>query len=292
MSRIAYVNGHYLPHAHASVHIEDRGYQFADGIYEVVALYKGIILDEMGHLERLERSLNALRITPPVTLPVLRLLIREIKRRNLLQTGLIYLQITRGVATRFHPFPDPPVPSSLIITAKHMKLPSETVVQKGVSVITIPEMRWSRCDIKSISLLPNILAKQEAIDNGAYESWFLDANGFVTEGTCTNAWIVNEKGCIQTRPTNENILSGITRKTIIDIAKDLNIPFVEKPFNAHDAEHAQEAFITSATNYVMPVTTINKKPIGKGVAGPISMQLRHAYLEKMVRETTEQKIAY
>lgn len=281
MSRIAYVNGRYLPHVHASIHIEDRGYQFADGVYEVVALYKGIILDEAGHLERLERSLKALRIHQPVTLSVLRLLIREIQKRNLLQTGLIYIQITRGVAPRFHPFPNPPVPTSLIITAKHIKLPSEAIVQKGVSVIIVPEIRWARCDIKSISLLPNILAKQEAIDKGAYESWFLDTDGFVTEGTATNAWIVNTLGQIQTRPTNENILSGITRKTIIDIARQLGFSIIEKPFNIHDIEHAQEAFITSATNYVMPVTTINNKPIGKAIAGPITLQLRHAYLEKM-----------
>lgn len=283
MSRIAYVNGHYLPHAHAKVHIEDRGYQFADGVYEVVALYKGIILDEIGHLERLERSLQALYIRSPVTFPVLRLLMREIQKRNLLQTGLIYIQMTRGVAPRFHPFPNPSVPASLILTAKHMKLPSESAIQKGVSVMTIPEMRWTRCDIKSISLLPNVLAKQEAIDNGAYESWFLDKDGFVTEGTATNAWIVNEKGCIQTRPTNEGILSGITRNTIIDITKNLHIPFIEEPFSVRDIEQAQEAFITSATNYVMPVTVINKKPIGKGIAGPIALQLRRAYLEKMAK---------
>jgi D-alanine transaminase len=282
MSRIAYVNGYYQPHAHAKVHIEDRGYQFADGVYEVVALYKGIILDEMGHLERLERSLQALHIKSPVAFSVLRLLMHEIQKRNLLQTGLIYIQMTRGVAPRFHPFPNPPVPASLILTAKHMKLPSENAVQKGVSVITTPEVRWTRCDIKSISLLPNVLAKQEAIDNGAYESWFLDNDGFVTEGTAANAWIVNEKGCVQTRAANEGILSGITRNTIIDIAKNLGIPFIEKPFTVNDIERAQEAFITSATNYVMPVTVINKKPIGKGMAGPIALQLRHAYLEKMI----------
>lgn len=284
MSRIAYVNGRYKPHNQAFVHIEDRGYQFADGVYEVVALYKGHLLDEHGHLNRLQRSMAEMRLNPPVTMDGLKLIMLEIKKRNLLETGLIYIQVTRGVATRYHPFPDPAVPCSLVVTAKHMKVPNPKLVEKGISIIAYPEIRWARCDVKSIALLPNVLAKQAAIDEGAGDAWFVDKAGYVTEASASNAWIITQENVLQTRPLDEGILGGITRLSIMQIAKTMNMTCLEKPFTIKEAQNAKEAFITSATNYVMPVTKIEGKDVGKGVAGPIALSLRQSYLRLFDKE--------
>lgn len=285
MSRVAYVNGRYLPHAHAHVHIEDRGYQFSDGIYEVVGVYQGILMDEDGHLERMQRSLKELQIDEPVSLAVMKIIIREIQKRNKLKQGLIYIQITRGVAPRLHTFPNPPVEPTLVVMAQPKPLQTDAAIAKGIGVITHPEIRWARCDIKSISLLPNVLAKQKANEAGCQEAWFVDRNGFITEGTASNAWILNKDGQLQTCPKGDEILGGITRQAIIRVAEDMGLKVIEKSFTLKDAEEAREAFITSATNYVMPVTSINGKSLKNSNSIETTLTLRQKYIDEMVRLT-------
>jgi D-alanine transaminase len=279
MSRIAYVNGRYLPHGDAQVHIEDRGYQFADGVYEVVLVKSGRLVDEAGHLDRLERSLRELRIAMPMGRRALASVIREIVRRNAITTGLVYMQVTRGVSRRDHPFPAKAVAPSLVLTAKRLSTPSMEAVEAGVRVITIPDIRWTRCDIKTVGLLPNVLGKQQAREAGAYEAWQVDRDGFVTEGTSTNAWIVTQAGELVTRKANEAILNGVTRLSLIRLAEANGIKLVERPFTVAEAEGAREAFITSATSFVMPVTRINERTIGNGRAGSLSLGLRAAYMD-------------
>ena len=218
MSRWAYVNGRYVPHREASVHVEDRGYQFADGVYEVVLVHAGAMIDEIPHLDRLDRSLDELRIAQPMGRMALRAVLREVVRRNRIRTGLVYLQITRGVARRDHAFPTGVKPA-LVVTAKRLALPREETLESGVRVVTIEDIRWQRCDIKSVSLLPNVLGKQHARENGAYEAWQIDQDGNVTEGTSSNSWIVTHDDRLLTRPASHEILNGITRQTILKLAK-------------------------------------------------------------------------
>ncbi len=278
MSRIAYVNGRYEPHADAAVHVEDRGYQFADGVYEVVLVYNGRMVDEIPHLDRLDRSLGELRIPSPMSRPALRSVMRELLRRNRIHTGLIYMQVTRGVARRDHPFPKNAQPS-LVMTAKRIALPSGAAVENGVRVISIPDIRWERCDIKTVALLPNVLGKQQAKEAGAYEAWQVDKDGFVTEGTSTNAWIVTKDGELVTRNANQAILNGITRLTLMKLAERENLRLVERGFTIEEAKQAREAFISSATSFVTPVTQIDDAVIGNGKAGSVGLGLRRAYLE-------------
>jgi D-alanine transaminase len=277
MPRIAYVNGRYVRHAEAAVHIEDRGYQFADGVYEVVLLLGGRLVDRDGHLDRLDRSLAELRIEPPVPRRVLLHLIGEVVRRNHLTDGMVYLQVTRGVAPRDHPFPKNVRPA-LVITAKRFALHDPAMVAKGVGVITLPDIRWGRCDIKTVGLLPNVLAKQQAREAGAYEAWLVDRDGFVTEGSSTNAWIVTRSGVLVTRALGKEILPGITRHTVAGIARSLQLAVEERAFTVAEAQVAAEAFITSASSFVMPVVTIDGYKIGGGSPGPISVRLRENYL--------------
>jgi D-alanine transaminase len=276
MSRIAYVNGRYLPHARASVHVEDRGYQFADGVYEVVALIGGRMVDEDPHLDRLERSLGELRIAMPMSRASLKLILREVARRNRIKTGLVYMQITRGVARRDHPFPKNVHPA-LVVTAKRLSTQSAEAVDAGVKVITIPDIRWERCDIKSVGLLPNVLGKQKARESGAFEAWQVAKDGTVTEGTSTNAWIVTKEGELVTRPASNAILNGITRLTILKLAKEEGLTVRERAFSVAEAKGAREAFVSSATSFVTPVTQIDESVIGNGKAGSLSLRLRRAY---------------
>ena len=278
MSRIAYVNGRYVPHADAAVHVEDRGYQFADGVYEVVLVYNGRMVDEIPHLDRLDRSLGELRIPSPMNRPALRSVMRELLRRNRIHTGLIYMQVTRGVARRDHPFPKNAQPS-LVMTAKRIALPTGAAVENGVRVISIPDIRWERCDIKTVALLPNVLGKQQAKEAGAYEAWQVDRDGYVTEGTSTNAWIVTKDGELVTRNANQAILNGITRLTLLKLAERENLRLVERGFTIEEAKQAREAFISSATSFVTPVTQIDDAVIGNGKAGSVGLGLRRAYLD-------------
>jgi D-alanine transaminase len=284
MSRIAYVNGRYLPHGHAKVSIDDRGYQFADGVYEVCEVFQGTLVDEPRHLERLARSLAELRIGAPLTSAALRGVLREVVARNRVSNGYVYLQVTRGVAPRDHVFPKDDVRPAIVVTARSVDPAiGENVARKGVAVVTMPDMRWRRVDIKSISLLPNVLARQSAKERGAYEAWLLDSDGMVTEGAASNAWIIEPTGTIVTRYLDQAILRGITRTTLIEIVNSLGFRFEERKFSRNDAIAAQEAFITGATTLVTPVVTIDEQPIGDGLPGPVTLELRNLYHELATR---------
>ncbi|MHA1114192.1 MAG: D-amino-acid transaminase [Alphaproteobacteria bacterium] len=278
MSRIAYVNGRYVPHARACVHIEDRGYQFADGVYEVIALVGGRFVDLDPHLDRLGRSLAALRIAPPMGRGALHAVLAEVARRNRLgRHGMIYLQITRGVAPRDHAFPVAARPA-IVVTARRTRAPDPATIERGVDVVTLPDIRWGRCDIKTVSLLANILGKQAAVDAGAFEAWLVGPDGAITEGTSSNAWIVDGEGVLRTRQADRAILPGITRFSLISLARAAGVPFAEGSFTPADAGAAREAFLTSTTATVIPVVSIDGNPIGDGGPGPTTRRLRAAYL--------------
>jgi D-alanine transaminase len=285
MGRIAYVNGRYLPHGQAVVHVEDRGFQFADGVYEYFAVFGGRLADADGHLERLWRSLSEIRIRPPMSEEALIVVMHETVRRNRIGDGSVYLQITRGTARRDHAFPDPSTPPSVVVTARSIDYAAaQAKAANGVAVLTQADQRWARCDIKTVGLLPNALAKQAAREAGAEEAWFIDDLGFITEGASTNAWIVDAEGSLRTRDTNANILRGITRKTLIDLADEAGIEVSLRPFTVDEVKAAKEAFMTAASTLVMPVTSIDGQAIGDGRPGPVGMRLRVLY-EQNARAT-------
>ncbi len=278
MPRIAYVNGRYLPAHEALVSVEDRGYQFADGIYEVCEVRGGAIIDERRHLERLRRSLDELRIRLPVSPGALAVIMRETIRRNRVSDGIVYVQMTRGVARRDFSFPPPGTAPSLVVTARSLDMAgNETKARQGIAVVTVPETRWARPDIKSVSLLPNVLAKQAARDRGAGEAWFVDRDGRVTEGASSNAWIVSHDGQVVTRPADNGILRGITRTVLIGVIKAQNLSFQERPFTVEEAYGAREAFVTAASQIVMPVVRIDGRAIGGGSPGPVAQALRASF---------------
>ena len=278
MSRIAYVNGQYHRHSEASVHIEDRGYQFADGVYEVCEVVGGKLVDEKRHVERLGRSLSELQINSPMDSRALGVVLREVVRRNKVHDGLVYFQVTRGVAPRNHFFPGSDTKPSLVVTARNASSANAAkMAQKGVGVITVPDNRWERVDIKSVSLLPNVLAKQTAKEQGAYEAWFVDEDGMVTEGSSTNAWIITMDGTIVTRPADKGILRGITRTAVLELAKRENLRVEERAFSVEEAQGAREAFITAATTIVMPVVRIDDVSISNGAPGTIATTLREMF---------------
>jgi len=281
MGRIAYVNGRFVPQGEAVVHIEDRGYQFGDAIYEVWALFDGRLGDAEGHFARLERSLSELSIAMPMTRAALTLVLRETVRRNRIREGLLYLQVSRGVARRDHAFPNPPVRPSVVMTVSATdRAAAEARAAKGVSVVTTPETRWGRCDIKTVNLLPNALAKQKAREAGAAEAWFVDELGFVTEGASSNAWIVDADGRLRTRDTNANILRGVTRHSLLEVIRREGLQVDERPFTPADALAAREAFITGAGTLVLPVIAVDGRPVGEGKPGPVAARLRRLYIEQ------------
>jgi D-alanine transaminase len=280
MSRIAYVNGQYVQHSTASVHIEDRGYQFADGVYEVCEVREGYIVDMTRHLDRLNRSLSELQIAWPLSRAALVRVIRETVRRNRVTDGMFYMQVTRGVAKRDHVFPGKNVRSSLVVTAKSIdRAAGNAKADKGISVITVPENRWDRVDIKTVGLLPNVMARQKAKEAGAAEAWFVDERGFVKEGAATNAWIVTRDGVLVTRPAEHGILRGVTRTTLFDLAKKLDLQIEEREFSVEEAKSAREAFISAATTLIMPVVRIDDAPIANGSPGSLSLSLRDAFFD-------------
>jgi D-alanine transaminase len=281
MSRFAYVNGRFVRHGEAAVHIEDRGYQLADGVYEVWAVFDGKLADAEGHFARLWRSLDELRIAHPMSEAALTMVLREAVRRNKVRDGLCYLQVTRGVARRDHAFPNPPVLPSIVVTAKSIdRAATEAKAALGASVISVPENRWGRCDIKSIGLLPNALAKQAARERGAIEAWFVDDMGLVTEGASSNAWIIDAEGALRTRDTNANILRGVTRFTLLDVIRESGMTVNEKPFTIAEAQAAKEAFITGAGSLVTPIVQIDGVKLGDGKPGPVAKRLRALYIER------------
>ncbi len=276
MSRIAYVAGRYVPHRQAAVHIEDRGYQFADGVYEVISVVGGHLVDEEPHLARLHRSLAELRIPLPMEDAALKIVIREVVRRNGVDTGIVYLQVTRGVAPREHAFPKAAKPA-LVVTSRRSRAPDPRLGRDGIAVITIPDIRWQRCDIKSVALVANVLGKQQAREAGAYEAWQIDRDGKVTEGTSTNAWIVTHDDIVVTRAPDTAILSGVTRLAIFDIIRREGYRLDERMFSVAEAKAAREAFLTSTTADLLPVVRIDGAPVGEGTPGPLSQKLRAAY---------------
>lgn len=278
MSRIAYVNGQYVPHAEAAVHIEDRGYQFADGVYEVFAVHRGRLVGEKGHMARLNHSLAELRIDWPMSRRALAVVIREVARRNRVRDGLVYLQVTRGVARRDHPFPEG-AESSLVVTARKAPPIDKDALRQGAAVIVIPDIRWKRCDIKSVSLLPNVLGKQQARDAGAYEAWMVDDDGQITEGTSTNAWIVTKDGDLVTRNASHAILNGITRLAVLEAAAEAGVGFVERAFSVDEAMEAKEAFVTSSSSHVKAITSIDGKSVGNGHIGELTTRVLDLYVD-------------
>lgn len=275
MPRISYVNGRYANHFEAFVHIEDRGYQFSDGVYEVIAIQNGVLIEGEGHFVRLERSLKELHIPMPMSRAAMLCIVRELLRRNHRKDGCIYIQVTRGVAKRDHAFPKH-ASASLVMTLSPPKTPSTALKQKGIEVISRPDIRWGRRDIKSISLLPNILAKQEAIKAGAKEAWLVDEKGFVTEGSSTNCYIIQDQTLV-THPANERILGGITRDVVLQLARKDGVKVDERPFTLEEAKQASEAFVTSTTLGIMPVVKIDEMVIGNGHPRDTAQKLMSLY---------------
>ena len=273
MSRIAYVNGRYVPHRDAQVHVEDRGLQFADGVYEVVHVHGGDFVDEDRHLTRLERSLGEIRIAPPMSRRALAQVLREVVRRNRIGEGLLYIQVTRGAARRDFAFPPPGTPPTLVVTARHIPAFPRDVAGWTATVITHPDQRWARRDIKSTALLPNVLAKQAARERGAFEAILLDADGMVTEGASSTAWIVDGGGRLRTRRLSQEILPGCTRAALIAEMQAAGILFEERAFSAAELRGAREAFLTSATSFVKPILAVDGEPVGDGQVGPVTRRL-------------------
>ena len=278
MSRIAYVNGRYRPHCDASVHVEDRGFQFADGVYEVCEVRDGRLVDERRHMARLQRSLGEVRLTPPMTLAALSVVLHETVRRNRVRNGIVYLQVTRGQARRDFSFPPPGTAPSVVVTARaHDPARLETAAAAGIAVVTVPDRRWARPDIKSVALLPNVLAKQAARDAGAREAWLVDASGFVTEGASSNAWIVTGGGEVVTRQADAAILSGISRAVVMEALAARGLALLERPFTVAEARGAREAFLTAASQIVQPVVSIDGSPVGDGRPGELTLSLRRGF---------------
>jgi D-alanine transaminase len=283
MSRIAYVNGGYVPLRHAMVHVEDRGYQFGDAVYEVCEVRGGRLVDERRHLARLRRSLDALQIRLPMAHGALGVVLHEVVARNRIGYGMVYLQVSRGVARRDHAFPAPDVPPSLVVTARPLNARrNEALAAAGIAVVSVADNRWGRVDIKTTGLLPNVLARQAAIAQGARDAWFVDSDGKVTEAASANAWIVTKAGQVVTRPADHGILKGITRTVLFDAIEAQGLSLEERAFTLAEAYAAREAFVTAASQIVLPVVRIDGHVIGEGRPGPLATALRrtfHQYVE-------------
>jgi D-alanine transaminase len=280
LSRIAYVNGRYLPLHRPAVGIEDRGFQFADGVYEVIKILDGRPRDLERHLDRLERSLGALEIEPPTSRGALQAVIREVLKRNGLRQALLYIQVTRGVAARNHVFPRNAL-ASLVVTARRPAFPSAAEQRAGIGVITQPDLRWGRCDIKSISLLANVLARQRASEHGCREAWLVTEDGRVTEGSASNVYLVDRAGRLITHPLGERILGGITRSVLLELARGDGIEVEERPFDQREIATAREAALTSTTSLVLPVVKVDGQPVGDGAPGPVVGRLMELYRDHL-----------
>lgn len=281
MTRIVYVNGRYVPYAEALVHAEDRGFQFADAVYEVIEVYAQHLVDEPRHLDRLERSLKELGIALPMSRAALSHVIRETVRRNRVGDGTLYLQVTRGAAPRDFFIPEPAPAATLVAIARRTdRARVEASATKGLEVWTVPDIRWGRCDIKTVMLLPAVLAKDVARRNGARDAWLVDEAGYVTEGASANAWIVDGEGRLVTRPLGRELLPGVTRAVVHEMLQKLGLELIERAFRPQEAYAAREAFNTAATATVMPVVRIDGHQIGEGCPGPIAMKLRAAFHDK------------
>jgi len=280
MSRIAYVNGAYRPHAEAAVHIEDRGFQFADGVYEVCEVRHGLIVDLTRHLDRLGRSLSELKMAWPMSRTALTLVIRQVLKKNRVKNGLFYIQVTRGVARRDFVFPAVGTAPTLVITAKNTS-PAVIAAKNtnGIKAITVTDNRWDRVDIKSVGLLPNALARQAAKEQGAAEAILVDHDGMVKEGAASNVWMVDDDGTLLTRPAEHGILRGITRTTLMDVAARLGLTIREEAFSVDKMKGAREVFITAATSICFPVVQVDETVIANGHPGSVSQKIREAFFD-------------
>ena len=277
MSHIAYVNGRYLPQSAAHVHIEDRGYQFADGVYEVICVWNGVPVDYAPHIARLNRSLNELQIKSPATDGALTVIAKELVGRNRITKGTLYIQVNRGVAPRAHPFPKASTVPSVVMTVKHGAGPTDATAEQGVKVVTASDQRWGRCDIKTVGLLANVLAKQSAVAGKAFEALLVRPDGVITEASASNAWMVTKDKTIVTHPATNAILGGVTRATVIRLAKDAGYKIDERPFTLDEARAAKEVFLTGTTTFVMPVVQIDETPVANGAPGTVALDLRKLY---------------
>lgn len=278
MTRVVYVNGRYRPYAEASIAAEDRGFLFADAIYEVIAVLDGKLVDCEAHLQRLDRSLGEIGIAPPLTHAAWNVIFHELIRRNLVGDGTVYLQVSRGAGRREFPFPKKPMRPTIMALARRLDRGNITRQQQsGVAAISMPDIRWGRCDIKSVGLLPAVLAKQAAKAAGAYEAFLVDRDGFVTEGASSNVWIVTMDGALVTRPLSKSILGGITRAALLALVAREGLRLEERAFTLDEVFQAREAFVSSSSAFVMPVTTLDGRPIGNGSPGLLGSQLRQFY---------------
>jgi D-alanine transaminase len=277
MARIVYVNGRYLPYAEAGVHVEDRGFQFADSVYEVCEVKSGALIDTTRHLARLDRSLAELKIAKPMSDAALRHVLAQVVRRNRVRDGLVYLQVTRGQAARDFLFPGEADPTLVALARPIDPYKVAAKAKSGIAVKTVPDPRWGRCDLKTVMLLPAALAKETARDAGAQEAWFVDEKGFVTEGASSNAWIVRSDGFVLTRPLDHRILGGVTRATLLDLLKAQGAPVEQRPFTVPEAQAAREAFVTSASATVMPVVSIDGRKVADGRPGALTQRLREKF---------------
>ena len=287
MYHLAYVNGRYTPYNQAMVAAADRGYQFADGAYEVLGMHANSFIDEQWHYDRLAQSLQALQIDWPVSPAALAIIVREVRRRNKLRHGMMYIQVTRGVAKREHAFPTPAGKPSLVVAGWPVNRDAIAQRQRqGIAVVSQPDQRWQRCDIKSIALLANVLARQQALKAGAHEAWLVDALGYITEGTSSNAWLIDHNHHLMTRPTSPALLSGVTRHAIMALAKKCNWKVTQRSFKTEDVHKAKEAFITSSTAGITPVVRFDGTAIGDGKVGEIVKKLLHLYDKDLPRRFT------
>jgi D-alanine transaminase len=284
MSRIAYVNGAYRRFDQACIHIEDRGYQFADGVYEVCKILNGKVMDADAHWARLMASLQALGIAMPVSERALASIVRTLIAKNRLREGALYVQVSRGVAARNHIYPTPAPPPALVMTARRLLGPAMEIVNTGVAVQSMPDIRWSRRDIKSIALLPNVLCKNVAVDHGYYEAVLLDNEGQVTECSASNAWIITKDNVLVTRPNSHSILPGITKSVVLRLAAEIGLAIEERTFNLQEMKEAKEAFLTSTTSYVLPIIRVDDCFIGNGHPGAHATKLRSAYISHLEKQ--------
>jgi D-alanine transaminase len=276
--RISYVNGRYAQHHEAGVHVEDRGLQLGDSVYEVFAILNGRIRDEEEHLDRLERSVREIRMAMPMARAPLKVAMREMVRRNRVRDGFLYLQVSRGMFKRDHPIPKDGQRPTLVLTARPFDAAAAARRQAdGIAVVTRPDIRWGRRDIKTTQLLPNLLAKTEAREVGGYEAWLVDPDGYVTEGASTNAWIVDREGRLMTRALSHAILPGVTRRVIMEAAAEAQLPVLERQFTPEDVKAAREAFISSASGAAVPVVAIDGVRIGDGKPGPLTRRIAELY---------------
>jgi len=276
MGRTVYVNGKFLDESEACISIFDRGFLFADGVYEVSSILRGGLVDNDAHLRRLERSLRELSMPAPASGAEINAIQKELVSRNRVEEGALYLQVTRGAADREFSYPRDTKPSLVMFTQARSLVDSPAAAQ-GISVVTLPDIRWKRRDIKTIGLLPASMAKEAAMAQGADDAW-MHEDGFITEGSSNNAYIVNPDGEILTRHLGSEILAGITRAAVLRLSRETGIPVIERPFTVEEARHANEAFVTSATTFVYPVVRIDGRRIGDGTPGPVTKRLRALYI--------------